>query len=331
MDRIDGGVSSFLLGGRAWAVERVDHSERAVRVKPAVSGQKPSWGAFLPQLLGFEVCQQMRRVLVEDIDYPYLHPSARAALRERREELGPLLGRAARPVQVEAGVARWWTFAGGRVNHTLKYGLEVLGGWKVVADNVQLRIEGDGVTHGTVDAAADRMGRDDFWEDEVIWRNILARLPPYRLSKFQGVLPEPLAVEMGPDTCWTGRGRGRTWGRLAPPGIDPPRYAGAYLAPGIAGIPDIAALVTHAAAAVEALVIASASPPLADAMSPALSLKALVAAVAHAASLQAQAAFSYSSAAMRALLLPQPLAARSIIEPKHRANAALIIFILGSP
>lgn len=40
------------------------------------------------------------------------------------------------------------------------------------------------------------MGRDDFWEDEAIWRNIPARLPPYRLSKFQGVLPEPLAVEM---------------------------------------------------------------------------------------------------------------------------------------
>lgn len=218
MDRIDGGVSSFLLGGRAWAVERVDHSERAVRVKPAVSGQKPSWGAFLPQLLGFEVCQQMRRVLVEDIDYPYLHPSARAALRERREELGPLLGRAARPVQVEAGVARWWTFAGGRVNHTLKYGLEVLGGWKVVADNVQLRIEGDGVTHGTVDAAADRMGRDDFWEDEVIWRNILARLPPYRLSKFQGVLPEPLAVEMVAGYLLDGTGTRAYLGAARAPG-----------------------------------------------------------------------------------------------------------------
>ncbi len=55
-----------------------------------------------------------------------------------------LLGRSARPVQVEAGKAFWWTFAGGRINYTLKYALEVIGGWKVVADNLLLRIEGEG-------------------------------------------------------------------------------------------------------------------------------------------------------------------------------------------
>ncbi len=196
VDRIADAEIAFLLGGRAWAVEHVDHAERAVRVKPALSGQKPSWGAFLPQLLGFEVCQQMRRVLVENTDYPYLHKAAQAVLRERREDLGPLLRRAVRAVQVEAGVARWWTFAGGKINYTLKYGLEVLGGWKVVADNVKLRIEGEGVTHGTIDEVVDRMGRGEFWEDARTWRSIVARLPPYRLSKFQGVLPEPLAVEM---------------------------------------------------------------------------------------------------------------------------------------
>ena len=49
------------------------------------------------------------------------------ALREKREELGELLGRSARPVQVEAGKAFWWTFAGGRINYTLKYALEVIG------------------------------------------------------------------------------------------------------------------------------------------------------------------------------------------------------------
>lgn len=196
VDRLVEEATSFLLGGRGWMVERVDHAERAVRVRPASSGRKPSWGAFLPQLLGFEVCQRMRRVLVEEVTYPYLHPSAKLALEERREELGPLLGRAARAVQVEPGAARWWTFAGGRVNHTLKYAIEVLSGWKVVADNVLVRIEGDGVTHGAVDEVVDRMAREGFWDDEGMWRAILARLPPYRLSKFQGVLPEAMAVEM---------------------------------------------------------------------------------------------------------------------------------------
>ena len=31
-------------------------------------------------------------------------------------------------VQIDGRTAYWWTFAGGRVNHTLKYGFEVLEG-----------------------------------------------------------------------------------------------------------------------------------------------------------------------------------------------------------
>ena len=67
-------------------------------------------------------------------------------------------------VQIDDGVGRWWTFAGGRVNHTLKYGFEILGGWKVVADNFQLRIEGEGVTHGTVEAAIVKLGSPEWWK-----------------------------------------------------------------------------------------------------------------------------------------------------------------------
>ena len=67
-------------------------------------------------------------------------------------------------MQIDGSVARWWTFAGGRVNHTLKYGLEVAEGWKVVADNFQLRIEGDGIGHECVgrlsaDVVARLLGR----------------------------------------------------------------------------------------------------------------------------------------------------------------------------
>jgi ATP-dependent Lhr-like helicase len=60
-------------------------------------------------------------------------------------------------LQIEPGVARWWTFAGGRINHTLKYGFEIKEGWKVVADNFLVRIEGDGIGHETVGAAIGRM------------------------------------------------------------------------------------------------------------------------------------------------------------------------------
>ena len=196
VDRLVEDMTSFLLGGRAWTASHIDHADRVVRVREAPRGRKPSWGAFIPQILGFQLCQAMRQVLVDEAEYPYLHPSAAEVLREKREDLGPLLRRAARPVQVEAGTAWWWTFAGGRINHTLKYGLEILGGWKAVTDNVSLRIEGDGVTHAAIDAVIAQMSDDAFWEDAAMWRAILARLPEYRLSKFQPALPEAAAVEM---------------------------------------------------------------------------------------------------------------------------------------
>jgi hypothetical protein len=60
----------------------------------------------------------------------------------KREDLGELLARPGHAVQTDEAVGHFWTFAGGRVNHTLKYGFEIIGDWKVVADNVQLRIEG---------------------------------------------------------------------------------------------------------------------------------------------------------------------------------------------
>ena len=44
--------------------------------------------------------------------------------------------------QPEATIRRFRTFAGGRINHTLKYAFELFGGWKAVADNYALRIQG---------------------------------------------------------------------------------------------------------------------------------------------------------------------------------------------
>lgn len=117
MDRLVEKMSSFLLGGRAWAVEHVDHGERTVRVREAPRGQKPSRGGFIPQMLSFELCQRIRRILQEEGSYPYVEPGVMAAIQERREELGPLLGRKVAPVQLDdEEVARWWTFAGGRIN-----------------------------------------------------------------------------------------------------------------------------------------------------------------------------------------------------------------------
>jgi ATP-dependent Lhr-like helicase len=219
VDRLVADMSAFLLGGRAWVAEHIDHKDRTLRVREAPRGRKPTWGGFIPQMLGFELCQRIRQVLVEDVEYPYLDPAALAVLQEAREDLGPLLGRGARPLQLTEEGASWWTFAGGRINATLKYLLAVTQGWKVVADNFLLRIEGDGVTSDTVNAELARIVEKDVLADPEVWKQVAAKLPEYRLSKFQPALPDAFAVEVVAGYLLDGAGT-RAWlrGNVSTPG-----------------------------------------------------------------------------------------------------------------
>jgi hypothetical protein len=138
----------------------------------------------------------MKGVLTETVRYPYVDEPGWRHIEEKRGDLGELLRRSGAAVQIDDGVARWWTFAGGRVNHTLKYGLEVAEGWKVVADNFQLRIEGNWIGHESVRVAIEKMARAEFWDAPEMRRAVLGRLPGYRLSKFQDCLPEGFALEV---------------------------------------------------------------------------------------------------------------------------------------
>src|SRR5690606_19683979 len=96
----------------------------------------------------------------------------------------------------EGDTVTFWTFAGGRINHTLKYALETLEGWKVIPDNFAVRISGDGVAAGGARRAIDELRRVDFWEDERRRRDMSSRVPEYRLSKFQRALPSRFETEM---------------------------------------------------------------------------------------------------------------------------------------
>jgi ATP-dependent Lhr-like helicase len=196
VDRLVADMTSFLLGGRAWVAEHVDHRERIVKVREAPRGRKPAWGGFVPQMLSFELCQRIRQVLVEEVEYGYLDPSARGVLRSAREDLGELLRRRALPLQVESGSATWWTFAGGKINTTLKYLFSIMKSWRVVADNFLMRIEGDAVTHEGVTAEVERIVANDVLANADIQRRIAALLPEYRLTKFQPALPDRYAVEV---------------------------------------------------------------------------------------------------------------------------------------
>jgi ATP-dependent Lhr-like helicase len=189
-------MTSFLLGGRAWVVVEIIHADRVVSVRPAPRGKKPTWGGFAPKHLGLELCQRIRALLSDDAPIPYLSDAASVALAGYRDDLRELLRRTGNAIQIDGDAARWWTYAGGRINQTLKHALQATQGWKIVADNFHLRIEGDGITHGTVEAAILDLAREERWRDVALWERIIAALPPYRLSKFQPALPPRFQPEM---------------------------------------------------------------------------------------------------------------------------------------
>jgi ATP-dependent Lhr-like helicase len=155
-----------------------DFADRLVEeivVREGPGGQKPRWGGYLPQIPGFEICQQVRQIIVDTTDYRDPDAAARAAIETWRADLGDLLRRS-HPIaaQQDDRAVRLWTFAGG---------------WKAVADNSALRIEGDGVSHAAVDEALAKKRAAGFWESGETQTAIRARVPPFRLSKFQRALP----------------------------------------------------------------------------------------------------------------------------------------------
>lgn len=196
VDRLVDEMSSFLLGGRAWFVVSVNHDDRLVRVRPAPRGNKPSWGGHIPQFLGFELCQEMKAVLTSDVQYLFLDEKAKAALNEWRGDLGQLLRDTRDALQFDGTTVTWWTFAGGRINQTLKYALEWKGGFKVVSDNFAVKVQGPGVTPDAVLEILEPMRQRDFWRSEETRQKLRSLVPEYRLSKFQQVLPDRWQTEM---------------------------------------------------------------------------------------------------------------------------------------
>jgi ATP-dependent Lhr-like helicase len=189
-------ISSFLLGGRAWIAEHINHSDRTIRVQPAPRGKKPSWGGFAPQLLSFEICQQIVSLVQGSEPVPYIDAQAQAALEECRADLGALLGENGCGLQFEDERVLWWTFAGGKINHTLKYGFQFHHDWKVVADNFKLKLEGDSLGPTTFDLSLQRLRDPEFWSAASTQTFIQDQLPQYRLSKFQQALPDDYSLEM---------------------------------------------------------------------------------------------------------------------------------------
>jgi hypothetical protein len=140
-------VSCFLLSGRAWVVVRVQHADRQVIVEAAPRGRQPTWGGFLRQFLSHALCQRILAVLTSTEDCPYLSQPARDALALKRDEVHDILEPCICGVEVDAGEIRWWTYAGGTINSTLRHAIAAIEpDWKITADNVLVGLRGEGST-----------------------------------------------------------------------------------------------------------------------------------------------------------------------------------------
>lgn len=190
VDRLVEGVSCFLLSGRAWTVLAVRHDDRRVLVAPAPRGRQPTWGGYLPQFLGHTLCQRMLEVLTHETDYPYLSQPARQALAEKRATLRDVLSPGTGGIELDDGEIRWWTYAGGAINSTLRFALrQVCPDWSVSADNLLVRVRGEGLAGTAFTEALATLGQRAFWDDEALWAEVASNLPGYRLSKFQSLMP----------------------------------------------------------------------------------------------------------------------------------------------
>ncbi len=190
VDRLVDDVSSFLLGGRAWAVNRIQHDDRRILVRSAPRGRQPTWGGFVPQFLGRELAERVRDILTSDVEFGFLDDLAATALRERREEFRGIFDEDAGGIEYDDSEIRWWTFAGGRINTTLRSAMgAICGSWSIIPDNFLLRVRGDDLTPQYFEQVLERVRDPAFWDDEDTWSQISADLPGYRLSKFQPLMP----------------------------------------------------------------------------------------------------------------------------------------------
>jgi ATP-dependent helicase Lhr and Lhr-like helicase len=183
----------FLLGGRAWIANFIHHPDRKLEVIAAPQGKKPKWGEFMIDILSWEICQEIASILGSNDDIPYLDATAQINLTDCRIDLGRHTKNA---IYWEPNLATWWTFAGLRINQTLKYGLEYLCACEVTADNFNISIKGENLDRAEVNMIIEEIIKPEFWTAPATQTYLLEKLPNYRLSKFQQVLPDFYALEI---------------------------------------------------------------------------------------------------------------------------------------
>jgi ATP-dependent Lhr-like helicase len=183
-DRVEG-PRLLLLGGRSWRVTWTDWKRRRCFVEPADAGGRARWLSGGVGGLSYTVARSMRDVLL-GTDVPVaLTQRASGVLAGLRSDAVGRVHTDGMVISRSDSDLRWWTWAGYRVNATLKATLSGLADEAQRVDDLSIRLRGNlrpSTWRSLVDEAQDRMCLPEIDE------KALAGL------KFSEALPRHLAV-----------------------------------------------------------------------------------------------------------------------------------------
>ena len=183
-DRVEG-PRLLLLGGRSWRVSWTDWKRRRCFVEPAEGGGRARWLSAGVGGLSFEIARSMRDVVLGAEAPVVLTQRAAGVLAGLRSDA---IGRVrAGGLVISRGDddLRWWTWAGYRVNATLKATLSNVADEAQRVDDLSIRLRADlrpSSWRGVIDPVRDRLCLPEV--DEKALTGL----------KFSEALPRPLAA-----------------------------------------------------------------------------------------------------------------------------------------
>ncbi|MEW2352978.1 DEAD/DEAH box helicase [Spirillospora sp. NPDC029432] len=138
------GPRLVLLAGRSWQVDWIDWKRRRCHVVPVTgTGGVARWSTSSSFGISFELARAVRDVVLGQDPPVGLTHRASAALAAARAELGEV-AHPDRTMAVRSGdEVLWWTWAGTRVNATLKASLGALADPSARPDDLYIRLRGD--------------------------------------------------------------------------------------------------------------------------------------------------------------------------------------------
>jgi ATP-dependent Lhr-like helicase len=184
-DRVEG-PRLLLLAGRSWHVTWTDWKRRRCYVEPAEGGGRARWLSDGVGSLSYEIARSMRDVLLRTEVPIELTKRASGALAGLRSDAIGRVWDGGTLISHNDSDLRWWTWAGYRVNATLKATLGALADESQRVDDLSIRLRAD-LRPSTWRHAVSEL-KDGLCLPEVD-EKALAGL------KFSDALPRPLAVK----------------------------------------------------------------------------------------------------------------------------------------